>query len=52
VADPLLRARFGEAGRTAVRMKFRETTVIEKLSALYEMLADRRTAATLERTSG
>jgi glycosyltransferase involved in cell wall biosynthesis len=46
-ADSLLRTRFGEAGREAVRMKFRQEVVIEKLSALYELLAGRRPAATL-----
>jgi glycosyltransferase involved in cell wall biosynthesis len=46
-ADPLLRVRLGEAGREAVRLKFRQEVVIEKLSALYEMLADRQPAATL-----
>jgi glycosyltransferase involved in cell wall biosynthesis len=40
-ADPALRARLGEAGREMARMKFRQEIVIEKLSALYEMLADR-----------
>jgi len=51
-ADPLLRTRLGEAGREAVRMKFRQEVVIEKLSALYEMLADRRPAATSVRVDG
>jgi len=51
-ADSLLRTRLGEAGREAVRIKFRQETVIEKLSALYEMLADRRPAATLGRADG
>src|SRR6266480_2590722 len=41
-ADSLLRTRLGEAGREAVRAKFRQEPVIEKLTALYEMLADRR----------
>ena len=41
-ADSLLCARLGEAGRGAVRTKFRQETVIEKLTTLYEMLADRR----------
>ena len=40
-ADSLLCTRLGEAGREAVRMKFRQEPVIEKLTALYEMLADR-----------
>jgi glycosyltransferase involved in cell wall biosynthesis len=40
-ADPALRARLGEAGREMARMKFRQEIVIEKLSTLYEMLADR-----------
>jgi glycosyltransferase involved in cell wall biosynthesis len=46
-ADPQLRTRLGEAGREAVRVKFRQDVVIEKLSALYETLADRQPAATL-----
>ena len=45
-ADSLLCTRLGEAGREAVRMKFRQEPVIEKLTALYEMLAARRPAAT------
>src|SRR5437773_5028623 len=40
-ADPLLRARLGEAGREAVRLKFRQDIVIEKLTMLYEVLAGR-----------
>ena len=51
-ADSLLRTRLGEAGREAVRIRFRQETVIENLSALYEMLADRRPAATLMRADG
>ncbi len=51
-ADSQLRTRLGEAGREAVRVKFRQEIVIEKLSTLYEMLADRRPAATLERADG
>ena len=51
-ADSLLRTRLGEAGRETVRMKFRQEIVIEKLSALYEMLADRRPAATFGRANG
>jgi glycosyltransferase involved in cell wall biosynthesis len=43
-ADPALRARLGEAGREVARMKFRQEIVIERLSALYEMLAGRRSA--------
>lgn len=46
-ADSLLRTRLGEAGREAVRLKVRQEVVIEKLTALYEMLAGRRPAATL-----
>ena len=41
-AAPPLRARLGEAGREAVRMKFHQEIVIEKLSALYEALVSRR----------
>jgi hypothetical protein len=51
-ADPLLRVRLGEAGRETVRMNFHQKIVIEKLTALYEMLAERRPAAFWERTSG
>lgn len=51
-ADSLLRTRLGEAGREAARIKFRQEIVIEKLSALYEMLANRRPAATLARADG
>jgi glycosyltransferase involved in cell wall biosynthesis len=43
--NSLLRTRLGEAGREVVRLKFRQEAVIEKLSALYEMLTDRRPAA-------
>jgi glycosyltransferase involved in cell wall biosynthesis len=46
-ADSLLRTRLGEAGREAARMKFRQEIVIEKLSALYETLADHRSASAL-----
>ena len=46
-ADSLLRTRLGEAGREAARMKFRREIVIEKLSALYETLADHRLASAL-----
>jgi glycosyltransferase involved in cell wall biosynthesis len=48
-ADPQLRARLGEAGREAARTKFSQGPVIEKLTALYEMLAARRAAAASER---
>jgi glycosyltransferase involved in cell wall biosynthesis len=51
-ANPLLRTRLGEAGRELVRLKFRQEVVIEKLSALYEMLADRRPAAILGAADG
>jgi glycosyltransferase involved in cell wall biosynthesis len=40
-ADPPLRQRLGEAAREAVGRKFRQAVVIEKLSSLYEMLANR-----------
>jgi glycosyltransferase involved in cell wall biosynthesis len=46
-ADAPLRTRLGEAGREAVRLKFRQEVVIEKLSVLYEILADRGSAETL-----
>src|SRR6266480_2865430 len=49
-ADSLLCARLGEAGREAVRMKFRQEAVIGKLTTLYEMLADRCPAASSKRT--
>ena len=51
-ANSLLRTRLGEAGREVVRVKFRQEVVIEKLSALYEMLADRRPAAILGAADG
>lgn len=51
-ADSLLRTRLGEAGRETVRVKFHQEIVIEKLLALYEMLADRRPAAILGRADG
>ena len=51
-ADRLLRAQLGEAGREAVRLKFRQDIVIEKLSALYETLGDCRLAAASERADG
>jgi glycosyltransferase involved in cell wall biosynthesis len=41
-ADSQLRTRLGDAGRDAVRLKFRQGAVIEKLSELYEQLATRR----------
>lgn len=47
--DPPLRRRLGEAGREAVRKRFHQTVVMERLSALYELLAERRRAATRER---
>ncbi len=46
-ANPPLRIRLGEAGREAVRIRFHQKMVIEKLSALYEMLAVRRQAVAL-----
>lgn len=45
-ADPQLRTRLGEAGREAVRAKFSQEIVIEKLAALYEKLAARPSVAT------
>lgn len=39
-ANPLLRVRMGEAGRELVRTTFHQQTVIEKLSMLYETLAE------------
>jgi glycosyltransferase involved in cell wall biosynthesis len=51
-ADSLLRTRLGETGRESVRTKFRQETVIKKLMALYERLANRRPAATSGRADG
>lgn len=51
-ADPRLCIRLGEAGRKAVRMRFHQEIVIERLSALYEALADRRLGATRGRNGG
>lgn len=45
--DSDLRARLGEAGRTAVAAKFSQGIVIEKLSSLYETLAARQPVAIL-----
>jgi glycosyltransferase involved in cell wall biosynthesis len=39
-SDRELRRRFGEAGRELVRNRFHKDIVIEKLLALYEMLAE------------
>jgi glycosyltransferase involved in cell wall biosynthesis len=43
-ADSPLRARLGAAAREVARAKFRQEIVIEKLSTLYEVLANRRPA--------
>lgn len=43
--DPLLCRRLGEAGREAVRKRFHQNVVIERLSVLYELLAEGRLAA-------
>lgn len=51
-ADSLLRTRLGKAGREAMRMKFHQEIVIEKLSTLYEMLAHRCPVASLGRADG
>lgn len=51
-ADPLLRARLGEAGREAARREFHRDIVIEKLSRLYETLAGRRTHCSLRCADG
>lgn len=51
-ADPMLRMRLGQAGRDAVRAKFRQDIVIEKLSALYETLADRGGKPAIGRADG
>jgi hypothetical protein len=44
-ANSLLRERFGEKGLEVVRLGFHQEIVIEKLSALYETLADHRPLA-------
>ena len=44
-ADRDLRVRLGETGREVVRTRFHKDIVIEKLSALYEKLAERRMVA-------
>jgi glycosyltransferase involved in cell wall biosynthesis len=51
-ADSLLRARLGEAGREEVQMKYRQEVVIEKLSALYEGLANRNQTTAMGRADG
>jgi glycosyltransferase involved in cell wall biosynthesis len=51
-ADARLRVRLGEAGREAVRAKFRQEVVIERLCELYEALAGRRSRAAAERDNG
>jgi glycosyltransferase involved in cell wall biosynthesis len=51
-ADSLLCNRLGWAGRQAVRMKFRQETVIEKLTVLYETLAGHRREAVSGRVDG
>jgi glycosyltransferase involved in cell wall biosynthesis len=48
-ADPMLRTRIGEAGRKAVRQKFSQEVVVEKLMTLYETLAHRVPASGLRR---
>jgi glycosyltransferase involved in cell wall biosynthesis len=50
-SDSLLRTRLGEVGRESIRMKFSQVTVIEKLTALYELLARHRSAATSGRAA-
>ena len=51
-ADSPLRTRLGKAGREVVRVKFCQGIVIEKLSALYETLAEQRRVATSGRADG
>ena len=51
-ANPSLRRRLGDAGREAVRMNFRRSIVIAKLSELYEALANRPTVGTSTRVNG
>jgi glycosyltransferase involved in cell wall biosynthesis len=51
-SDPQLRARLGKTAREAVRAKFRQDIVIEKLSALYERLSELRRAASFGRAYG
>jgi glycosyltransferase involved in cell wall biosynthesis len=48
-ADPVLRARIGEAGREVVRRKFSQEIVVEKLMTLYETLAKRIPTSRLRR---
>ena len=51
-SDPQLRTRLGETAREAVRAKFRQDIVIEKVSALYEKLSGLRRAASFGRAYG
>ena len=51
-ANPPLRTRLGEAGREAVRMQFHQNIVIEKLSTLYETLANRSLLVTKGKADG
>ena len=51
-SDPQLRSRLGETAREAVRAKYRQDIVIEKVSALYEKLSDLRRAASFGRAYG
>lgn len=44
-AAPPLRSLLGEVGRETVRVRFHQEIVIEKLSTLYETLANRHLAA-------
>jgi L-malate glycosyltransferase len=48
-ADSAQRARLGQAAREVARAKFRQDVVIERVSTLYETLADRRFTAMPDR---
>jgi len=50
--DADLRERLGAAACEAVRTRYRQDVVIGKLSALYEMLAHGRVAASARRAHG
>jgi glycosyltransferase involved in cell wall biosynthesis len=51
-AEPMSRTRLGEAGREAVRAKYHQGPVLEKLTALYETLARHRPPALARRAHG
>ena len=51
-SDPQLRTRLGEAGSALAHTDFNQELVIEKLSSLYETLANRNLVAAKGRTGG